>query len=78
MVDLLLESALRSLALGSAVWLCLTLLRVRNPRDQMTAWTAESRFPADRLAAGHKDRLNNKCFSWRVIARERASGEFGG
>jgi hypothetical protein len=39
MVDLLLESALRSLALGGAVWLGLTLLRVRNPRTEMTAWT---------------------------------------
>jgi BlaR1 peptidase M56 len=39
MLDLLLESALRSLALGVAVWLVLALLRVRNPRTQMTAWT---------------------------------------
>ncbi len=39
MVDLLLESSLRSLALGGAVWLGLVLLRVRNPRAQMTAWT---------------------------------------
>ena len=39
MIDLLLESALRSLALGAAVWLGLTVLRVRNPRAQMTAWT---------------------------------------
>ena len=39
MLDLLLESALRSLALGVAVWLNLALLRVRNPRTQMTAWT---------------------------------------
>jgi hypothetical protein len=39
MVGLLLESALRSLALGGAVWLGLALLRVRNPRAQMTAWT---------------------------------------
>ncbi len=39
MLDLLLESALRSLALGVAVWLGLGLLRVRNPRTQMTAWT---------------------------------------
>ena len=39
MVDLLLESALRSLLLGGAVWLGLALLRVRNPRAQMTAWT---------------------------------------
>jgi beta-lactamase regulating signal transducer with metallopeptidase domain len=39
MLDLLLESALRSLALGGAVWLGLALLRVRNPRAQMTAWT---------------------------------------
>jgi hypothetical protein len=39
MLDLLLESALRSLALGVAVWLALALLRVRNPRAHMTAWT---------------------------------------
>ena len=39
MLDLLLESALRSLALGVAVWLGLALLRARNPRTQMTAWT---------------------------------------
>jgi hypothetical protein len=39
MLDLLLESALRSLALGVAVWLGLVFLRVRNPRAQMTAWT---------------------------------------
>jgi hypothetical protein len=39
MSALLLESALRSLMLGVAVWLGLTLLRVRNPRAQMTAWT---------------------------------------
>jgi BlaR1 peptidase M56/Domain of unknown function (DUF3471) len=39
MLDLLLESALRSLALGVAVWLGLALLRVRNPRTHMTAWT---------------------------------------
>jgi beta-lactamase regulating signal transducer with metallopeptidase domain len=39
MLELLLESALRSLALGVAVWLGLKLLRVRNPRAHMTAWT---------------------------------------
>jgi beta-lactamase regulating signal transducer with metallopeptidase domain len=39
MLDLLLESALRSLALGVAIWLSLALLRVRNPRAHMTAWT---------------------------------------
>jgi BlaR1 peptidase M56 len=39
MLDLLLESALRTLALGVAVWLGLALLRVRNPRAHMTAWT---------------------------------------
>ena len=39
MLDLLLESALRSLALGVAIWLGLALLRVRNPRAHMTAWT---------------------------------------
>jgi hypothetical protein len=39
MLALLAESALRSLALGGAVWLGLRLLRVRNPHVQMTAWT---------------------------------------
>ena len=39
MLELLLESALRSLALGVAVGLALALLRVRSPRTQMTAWT---------------------------------------
>ena len=39
MLALLLESALRSSMLGGAVWLGLALLRVRNPRAQMTAWT---------------------------------------
>ena len=39
MLALLLESALRSLLLGGAVWLGLKLFRVRNPHVQMTAWT---------------------------------------
>ncbi|HML12501.1 MAG TPA: M56 family metallopeptidase, partial [Xanthobacteraceae bacterium] len=39
MLALLLESALRSLLLGAAVWLGLKLLRVKNPHAQMTAWT---------------------------------------
>src|SRR5258705_3498611 len=39
MVELLVESALRSLAVGGIVWLGLTLLRVRNPHAHMTAWT---------------------------------------
>ena len=39
MLALLLESALRLLALGGVVWLGLSLLRVRNPHAQMTAWT---------------------------------------
>ncbi len=39
MLDLLLESALRSLVLGGAVWLGLAVLRVRNPHAHMTAWT---------------------------------------
>src|SRR5262249_37382764 len=38
MLAVLVESALRSLALGGIVWLGLTLLRVRNPHAQMTAW----------------------------------------
>jgi beta-lactamase regulating signal transducer with metallopeptidase domain len=39
MLALLLESALRSLLLGGAVWLGLKLLRVKNPHAHMTAWT---------------------------------------
>jgi hypothetical protein len=39
MLALLLEAALRSLALGGIVWLGLELLRVRAPRSHMTAWT---------------------------------------
>ena len=39
MLWLLLESALRSLALGGAVWLGLKALRVRNPLLELTAWT---------------------------------------
>src|SRR5256885_17047989 len=39
MLALLLEAALRSLALGGLVWLGLTLMRVRDPRVHMTAWT---------------------------------------
>jgi BlaR1 peptidase M56 len=39
MLALLLESALRLLALGGIVWLVLKILRVRNPQVQMTAWT---------------------------------------
>jgi hypothetical protein len=39
MLALLLEAALRSLALGGIVWLGLKLLRVHDPRVHMTAWT---------------------------------------
>src|SRR5436190_190552 len=39
MLALLLESALRLLALGGVVWLGLKFFRVRNPHAQMTAWT---------------------------------------
>ena len=39
MLALLLEAALRSLALGALVWLGLRLLCVRDPRAHMTAWT---------------------------------------
>jgi beta-lactamase regulating signal transducer with metallopeptidase domain len=35
----LLEAALRSFALGGAVWLSLRFLRVQNPQVRMTAWT---------------------------------------
>jgi hypothetical protein len=38
MLPVLAEAALRSLLLGSLVWLGLTLCRVRNPQAQMTAW----------------------------------------
>jgi hypothetical protein len=39
MLAMLAESALRSMALGGAVWLVLKLLRLRDPQVQMTAWT---------------------------------------
>src|ERR1043166_9881017 len=39
MLALLLESALRSLLLGGAVWVGLKLFRVRNPHVHMAAWT---------------------------------------
>jgi beta-lactamase regulating signal transducer with metallopeptidase domain len=35
----LLEAALRTFALGGAVWLSLRLLRVQHPQARMTAWT---------------------------------------
>ena len=38
MLAILAESALRSLLLGSVVWIALNLLRVRNPHVQMTSW----------------------------------------
>jgi hypothetical protein len=38
MLTILAESALRSLVLGSVVWIGLNLLRVRNPHVQMTCW----------------------------------------
>src|SRR5882757_5986479 len=38
MLAILAESALRSLVLGSAVWVGLHLLRVRNPHVHMTSW----------------------------------------
>src|SRR5882762_10267328 len=38
MLAILAESALRSLLLGSAVWVGLNLLRVRNPHVHMTCW----------------------------------------
>jgi beta-lactamase regulating signal transducer with metallopeptidase domain len=39
MLAILAESALRSLALGAAVWVGLRLFRVRDPHVQMTCWT---------------------------------------
>lgn len=39
MLALLLESAIRSLGLGAAVWAGLRAARVRNAQVQMTAWT---------------------------------------
>jgi beta-lactamase regulating signal transducer with metallopeptidase domain len=39
MLALLIESALRLLLLGGAVWLGLKLFRVRNPHVQMTVWS---------------------------------------
>ena len=38
MLAILAESALRSLLLGGVVWICLNLLRVRNPHIHMTCW----------------------------------------
>ena len=38
MLAILAESALRSLVLGSAVWVGLHLLRIRNPHVHMTSW----------------------------------------
>jgi len=38
MLAILAESALRSLLLGSVVWIGLNLLRVRNPHVHMTSW----------------------------------------
>jgi hypothetical protein len=38
MLAILAESALRSLILGSVVWVGLNLLRVRNPHVHMTSW----------------------------------------
>ena len=38
MLAILAESALRSLLLGSIVWIGLNLLRVRNPHVQMISW----------------------------------------
>jgi beta-lactamase regulating signal transducer with metallopeptidase domain len=40
MLELLAESALRSIVLACAAWLGLTLIRVRNPQVHMTVWTA--------------------------------------
>jgi bla regulator protein blaR1 len=39
MLALLVESALRSLLLGGAVWIGLKLLRVKNPHVHMASWT---------------------------------------
>jgi beta-lactamase regulating signal transducer with metallopeptidase domain len=39
MLALLIESALRLLLLGGAVWLGLKLFRLRNPQVQMTVWS---------------------------------------
>jgi beta-lactamase regulating signal transducer with metallopeptidase domain len=39
MLGLLSDAALRSIVLGGAAWLSLTLLRVRNPQLCMTAWS---------------------------------------
>ena len=39
MLAVLLEAALRSLVLGGIIWFGLKLLRMRDPRVQMTAWT---------------------------------------
>ena len=38
MLTVLAESALRSVLLGSVVWMGLNLFRVRNPHMHMTSW----------------------------------------
>ena len=38
MLTILVESALRSVLLGSVVWIALNLLRVRNPHVHMMCW----------------------------------------
>ena len=40
MLALLLESAVRSMALGAAVWIVLRVFRIRTPQSRSTAWTA--------------------------------------
>jgi GWxTD domain-containing protein len=40
MVALLLEAAVRSLALGATVWIVLRVFRIRTPQSRSMAWTA--------------------------------------
>ena len=49
MLAILAESALRSLLLGSIVWVGLNLLRVRNPHVHMTSWAMVLAGPAATL-----------------------------
>ncbi len=39
MLTLVMESAVRSLALGLVVWVALKAFRIRNPHTQAAAWT---------------------------------------
>ena len=53
MIALLIEAALRSLALGVVVWVGLVTLRPRNPRLQKTVWLTVLLIPVFTVAAAN-------------------------